>query len=893
MVVSCRSRIVAYEIEGIGDISTMHRSRLFATSAVAALAASPFAFSPAALAQDEAAEASSDRIIVSTQKREELSSDVPITLTAYDQGTLDLLDVEAFDDLSNFVPGLTVQLQSANNPGFVIRGITSDNGNFQDPPRVSVFLNGVDVSRSRGAAFELFDLERVEVAKGPQATLFGTAASVGAISVITARPQQEQSAGGYVEYGSYNSRKVGGFVTGGNDFFQGRLAAQYRARDGFITNIAGDEGSNALSSQGDLNGIDTFAIRPSLRFTPSDALTIDFIYNYERNQPPGTSFKSGVIAPSGGDTDPNTFAELGGAFGNPMWSFEQIAGVLQGGPIPTPLVFDGSGVLNGFLGDDELGLDRTVEDYNLTVNWDIGDGFLLTAIAGYREFDSLEVFDADGSQVPLFEAAEDSEGEQTNIELRVNFDRGGRFRGFGGVNYFQEEGFQRAPFAFDETIFAACISPQAVDPETGEFIILPSCVNPDGSFNRINPLDGTLAPASALPGIYYPAEFTNFGDHETYSVFADLTFDLTDRIELTGGIRYIDEERTSGQRNVFPDSTLVFAGSLPAVQGGQLPGPLFQPLLAGFANTGDEIISAGVEDDAFLWRANALFRMTDDVNVYGTVSRGRRSPVFSILQTGDAGGRCNIALPPTDPNFNPRCFDQVDDRDLEDPFLPNDILEPSLEVVPEELVTNYEVGLKGDLLGGQLLVDLALFYQLYEDFRVQVTELESGGIQNVSAGEATNLGVESTAQFRPTDNLTLIGTFAYIDAQIDDDPQNGVFAGNQFRLQPEYSGSATADYRFPLFGSVEGFGTLSYVYRSEVFFENDNDPRFAEDDLSLVNLRLGLAEFDGSWEVAVYGNNVFDEDYIIDAGNTGREFGSGTFIAGPPALWGVELRSEF
>ncbi len=838
----------------------MDRTRLLAAASALAVAAGAPAFAQDAAPEDDAVERI---VVVSTQKRDELATEVPITITAYEQETLDLLGVRAFDELSDFTPGLIVQLQSPNNPGFVIRGITSDNGNFQDPPRVSTYLNGVDVSRSRGSAFELFDLERVEVVKGPQATLFGTAASVGAISVVTAKPQKEFAGGGYAEFGNFNAITLGGFVTGGNDILQGRLAAQLRERDGFIENLAGTDRGAAFSNQDDLQGIGAVAVRPSLRFTPNDALTVDFVFNYERNDTPGTAFKSGVIAPPGGTTSPFTAAELGGAFGNPQFSFEQVQGILFGQLDPfTTAPAIGDREIADLLGSDELGLEREVFDYNLTATWELGGGFSLTGIVGYREFDSLEVFDADGSQVPLVEASEDTEGEQQSYELRVNYDRGGRFRGFAGVSYFQEDGFQRAPFALDETIFAACL---ATNPQTQQLAVTPVCVNPDGSFNRLNPLTGQIVPAAFFPGVFYPAEFTNFGDHETFSAFADLTTDITDRLEFTAGLRVINEERESSQANLFPDSALFFANSLPDVQAGLLPGPIFTPLLQGFANTNNERVTESLDETALLPRFNVKFDVTDAVNVYGSIARGRRSPVFSIVQTGGA----------------------------DNPFAPMDVVAPSQEIVDEEIVWNYETGLKSVLFGGLAQIDAAVFYQDYSNFRVQITDIAAGGIRNESAGDAGSFGVEAGATVYPADGLTLLGTFAYIDAEIDDDASNGDFAGNQFRLQPEFSGSFTANYRRPLFGLVEGFGTLSYIYRSEVFFEADNNPLFRQDEVNLVNVRVGVAEAQDLWQVSVFADNVFDENYLIDAGNTGQDFGSPTFIAGPPLLWGVELRTQF
>ena len=166
-----------------------------------------------------------------------------MSITAYGGELLNRLGVVELDALSDITPGLVIQEQSPNNPGFVIRGITSDSGSAQAAPRVSVYYNGVDVSRSRGSYFELFDIERVEVVKGPQATLFGTAASVGAVSVYTSKPEQELSGYLSLNAGNYAARQLRGHITGGNALVQGRLAVSYRERDGFIRNIAGSEGS--------------------------------------------------------------------------------------------------------------------------------------------------------------------------------------------------------------------------------------------------------------------------------------------------------------------------------------------------------------------------------------------------------------------------------------------------------------------------------------------------------------------------------------------------------------------------------------------------------------------------------------------------------------------------
>src|SRR5690606_16755562 len=125
-----------------------------------------------------------EEIVVTAQKREQQAVDVPIALTAYSGQRLEALGVEDFADLSLFTPGFEVQDQSPNNPGFVMRGITSASTDSFSEARVSVFQDGVSISKAQGSYVELFDLERVEVAKGPQSTLYGRGALIGAVNVI-------------------------------------------------------------------------------------------------------------------------------------------------------------------------------------------------------------------------------------------------------------------------------------------------------------------------------------------------------------------------------------------------------------------------------------------------------------------------------------------------------------------------------------------------------------------------------------------------------------------------------------------------------------------------------------------------------------------------------------
>ncbi|MEO1554765.1 MAG: TonB-dependent receptor, partial [Pseudomonadota bacterium] len=180
---------------------------------------------------------------------------------------------------------------------------------------------------------------------------------------------------------------------------------------------------------------------------------------------------------------------------------------------------------------------------------------------GYREFESLEVFDPDGFGLPLFVFAEDAESEQFSQELRLNFDVNERVRGFVGVNYFDETGSQAVPLTYDERAVQALLGGFLVPPTAPPVEALPDTnLNPD-----VIALLGTVP----LKPIHNEI-FTNFGETTSYEVFGDVSFDVTDRLELTGGVRFTADEKSSGLLVELPEgpSNLTLAGIFVQETGG-------------------------------------------------------------------------------------------------------------------------------------------------------------------------------------------------------------------------------------------------------------------------------------------------------------------------------------
>ncbi|WP_324749811.1 TonB-dependent receptor [Sphingomonas sp. LY54] len=270
----------------------------FAGASLIALSAAP----AIAQAVDETGD---EAIVVTAQLREQDPVEVPFALTAYSGRDLEALGIPEFEELSQCVPGFEVQNQSPNNPGFVMRGITSDSGTAYNEPRVSVFQDGVSISKSRGSYVELFDLERVEIAKGPQSTLYGRGALIGAVNLIQNKADPSAfAANARAAYGNYDSWMLEGMVNAPlSDAAAVRLSGRAKQRDGYVENLIGDE---------DVNSTDTWAVRGAFNLSPANSgVSIDVIANYQKDSPSGTSFKSILFNP----TDPTSGAVLGSRSG--------------------------------------------------------------------------------------------------------------------------------------------------------------------------------------------------------------------------------------------------------------------------------------------------------------------------------------------------------------------------------------------------------------------------------------------------------------------------------------------------------------------------------------------------------------------------------------------------
>ena len=769
-------------------------------------------------------------LVVTSQKRQQAVQDVPITVTVHDGEFLEDAGIRQLDELAAYTPGLNVQIQSPNSPGFVVRGITSDDGDARVESRVSVFQDGVSISKARGSVVELFDLERVEVLKGPQGTLFGRGAEIGAVHLIQNKARNERSGSLTAGPGNYGHWFTEGYVNAPlvEDRVFGRLAGIYSARNGTIDNLGGT----------DLNGKETVALRGLLRWTPDELTDVDLIVNWQHDTPPGTAFKSGVFRPAPGiGTDPWTPTNLGT---DPRFE--------------PPFV------------------DRTVWGATLLADRVLTPAWTLQAIAAYRRFDSYESFDADGTPAPALQFAETTYGDQYSLELRALFNTGGRFSGFIGASGFREDATQGIHFRTDERSLYPLLTRVINVQSDGGFPEIPAVV--DGRVNRVDSIPPNVVD---LAPIFWPEQeatyrallqgvvgdplnpmrseaFFNRGRNTAWEVFADGTVHLSERIQLTAGVRATYERLWSGL--IVPVSDPSLMGRLT----GSYPNAVFPPTAGGgLVSDSDEFLS-------MVGRAALGFAPTDGIDVYATVARGRRPPVIQEYET-------------------------------------NPIV--NFEVLPEERVWSYEIGGKGLAAGGRLQYDVAAFYYDYQDFQTDVNpELSGTGIIfDTDVGQATAYGGELALVGRLTEAVSLFGSYAYIDASFDETSPTGQpqrLAGNTFRLTPRHSAAVGLGYR----GRTdlgEWFVRPGFTWRSRVYFEEEwQEETFLDgtaaglyqDPYGLLDLRAGVTTLDGRATVELWGQNLTDTDYIIDAGNTGLIFYAPTYVAGPPLLFGVRVTAR-
>jgi outer membrane receptor protein involved in Fe transport len=458
-------------------------------------------------------------VTVSAQKREQQILDVPVAISSVSGNKMEQLNITGLSPLSELVPGLYIREQGANRPSFVIRGLSSEEVSASAQPRVSVFNNNVPVNRASGASVELFDMDRVEVLKGPQNTLFGRGAQTGAVHFISKMPVNKLEGSVTAGYGNFNQKELKGIINVPlvKDRLFIRAAGIYSARDGYVENSFG----------GTLNGKNTLAGRFSVRFIPAWNHRVDLILNYQKDDAPGVSFMS--------KNYPNTLGETG--------VFSGTASHEQG---------------------ENLYTRKDILEATLSYKYFLSEHTSWNSITSYRKNNASARWDGDGTAAAAIDMAETAGAEQFYQEIRGNFAQNSRMTGSLGASYWREKASQNYWFSPNEqNLVHLFLNPAYLVDQNGQPVSMPAL--PD------NPLLGPLA-GMPLPTNHQEENKSN-AVNQSAEAFFEFTYQLKRKLFINGGVRAVFDTY-----NLTNEA--VFTGGDPSTLGyltGNAPNVFFKP----------------------------------------------------------------------------------------------------------------------------------------------------------------------------------------------------------------------------------------------------------------------------------------------------------------------------
>jgi len=865
-------------------------SRTFKGLTALAVSTSLLAISAPAFAQ-------LDEIVTTAQKKTQNLQDVPIAITAFDVEALEANRIEGLEDIGKFTPGLYVTQNPADPNGvrISIRGIGTFDPQVGQDSRVAIYQDGVYLGKTQGLGFDLPDLARVEILKGPQGTLYGRNTVAGAINLISAAPDPTEVSGKVrAEYGNFNHMRLSGAVNipvSENAAF--RVSGLYLGRDGWVEN-------NGPGT--DFGGEQKYGFRGAFGAELSDTFRLDLSADYNKTE------KEPLFYQSVTDFGAGLFA---------------------------PAITTSAGR------QDETTTSFTNEDGNLTTKgvsasgtWTPQDNHELKVTAAYREVDSSRFvtliptanpqivnavtngfnqalgalpFAFGAARQPLrpdfgtqFDGSNPDRGlflstpggavnldghKQLSLEATYNGEfADGKIEYTGGLFYYDEEtgtpGGANFTNANDYLFVLGQFDPRVTAPNITSFLTannIPAAAQgpiPAAgvllSFLR-SPLAGQAFPlVSQLVGNgttcqqtgMTPMPANNFCiptlsvalgaarqtttndlriDTKAFAVYGQATWNVTDDLRITGGLRYSDESKDGvGQtRSVFFNDNIDLTGNIIPQNVASFDDDLLDPSLT-------------IEYDA-----------SDDVLLYASYKESFRSGGFNATAAG---------LPQAGRTFG-------------DDF-----------TFGREDITAYEAGFKGDF-GDRVRLNASAFFYDFEN--KQVTFALNPLIATERAIVNTDdeiYGFEVDGQFVLNDSFTARASYSYIDGTAGDtvNPLNSADVRSFPELQgtPQNSALFAIDYDGNL-GGRGVFGNLTYSYKDDILSIPESNLRLPS--ISLVSGRIGM-NFDMSngnkATLALWGTNLLDEEYLIDS-LPFETFAYRTEVYGQPRSYGVTLGYNF
>lgn len=745
-----------------------------------------------------------DEIVVTSRRREENLQEIPVSVTAFDSDSIEQRSLRDLSDFSEITPNLSISTSGGfafgtSEAAVFIRGVgQGDTAIFADPG-VGIYVDGVYLSRAQGAILDLLDLDRVEVLRGPQGTLFGKNTTGGAISIITRRPSDQRQASVGLTIGEYD--RLDGNIsvdTPLTEHLRTSLAFMSTNRDGWSRSLVTgqdfyDDHRNGARLALDYQPDESFSARFSAGFTQEDENGGNQVL-LALVDTPLLDFYNQALSENGFDP----LVESLWVTGNYAESYTDI---------PAFLELDTWGTY--------LTLDWTRADYSLR------------SITSYRTYDFDSLSDSDGSPNKFAEADTAQQHYQISQELQLNGTLGDRGDFVAGAIYLRERPEEQSTQRVIGDLFPALEAapgPIYAPPGVPDFLCNPGPPPPGlpcfgGAGNPLN------------LGFFVGNGVRQFFDLETESLalFGEVTWRLGDRLSLSTGLRFTEDRKT------------------------------FDFLaINGFDQVTSDLTASDSWND-WSGRVSLAFQARPELLFFGTVARGFKS-----------GG------------FNGR----PQSRQVLDPFDP-------------ETVLSVELGTKGDFLDRRLRLNASAFWSTYDGIQFGASFTGPDGLPvfvTQNAGDADIWGFEAELQtylaptFFITTSLGYLGNeLTEIDPRV---PSDTVDLDDKLPKSPEWTTSISVQKTFLLDDYSALIGRVDYSWRSEIQQDFANTPTLVQPSYGLLGARLVYTPPSGNWDLALFGTNLADEQYLESAFLAGA-FGVNIGIAGRPREWGLSLDLRF
>ncbi len=751
---------------------------------------------PAAFAAENVWES----IEVTAQKRNENISDVGIAITAFSGEQLEALGLESSTELIAFTPGVSLAGDIGGQRAiFNIRGVVqNDYADLAEAP-VAVYVDGGYLASTQAQTFGLFDVARIEILKGPQGTLFGRNATGGLVNTVTAKPTADTE--GYAEFTAarFEQYRFEGAISGEiTDGIYGRFSGFTNQQGEILENIY-EDGAAPDTRLGSVGGgedgynDDTKAFRAQLLFDIGEEGSLLLSGNWSdttKSEGPYQVVNTTEIK----DADGNVIDVIYAA-DDPLGCDTIQAGVcvdgnfngdpfrpVQGGDFNGNFDPDGSGnkVNKDFAFDDQ----NKIKSKGLAATLDYAfESFDFFAMSDFKEFKRTVGLDSDQTASPELIFQSNSTIEQFSQEFRFSGESAD-LKWVGGLYYLSIDTDYSQGLAGSPTTF---------------FL--------GGEENK------TLVSLET----------------ESYSVFGQIDYSLTDDLVLVGGLRYTREDKD-------------FVGNVYQNE-----------------NTNDRVIEIDTtttsletlvdSNDQNLWSAKLQLEYSVGNSLYyAGINRGVKAGSFNApLQGG---------------------FSLYE---------------------PEEL-TAYEAGLKHSFMQGSGVFNANVFYYDYSDYQ-SFSWVNNAGV--VSNEEASFSGVELEVFLTPTDSLDVMVNFSYTDAVVEDlEVASGYFADTTPPFTPEYQASAMLRYNWDAFdGNMAA--QLSANYQSETFHNARNFTAHEIDSYATADTRLTWVDAEDKWLIAAYVDNLFDSDHELIGFDVTGFYGTSQISYAKPRTYGVTVRRNF